>query len=269
MGSQLEPNVGSAPAELPQANIFGADLEDRLVSDLQLVALFTHPVTELRLEESLWDKTFTPMPAEYAISRTMLHTPNLLRAIDRQSAVYSNAELQTIADALERQSTLHRATPEIAELAPMLQSRGSRARRRKFVRTWGISLALLIAVIGYYIIRSTVLPKAKPNADTTAATSKRSQTLNMLVIELPSDVQLLVSSNVYQTRSDLDRALAHGEGQRYLPSNEQTIVLDSVTFAKGVYGYFKVDNTWRKGKLLQTFQPSDTIHIDNFLPPLP
>jgi hypothetical protein len=128
---------------------------------------------------------------------------------------------------------------------------------------------VLLAVIIYYALRSSLRPAARQHTDSTLAAAPATQRPRMLVIELPSDVQLLVSSSIYKTRSDLDHALSHGEGQRYLPSSEQTIVLDSLTFAKGVYGYFKVDNTWRKGKLLQTFQPNDTIHIDNFLPPLP
>jgi hypothetical protein len=90
-----------------------------------------------------------------------------------------------------------------------------------------------------------------------------------MVVELPGEIQLFVSPTIYLTRSELDRALAQGLGQRYLPGAEQILVLDSLTFAKGVYGYFKVDNAWRKGKLLQTFQSHDTIKIDNFLPPLP
>jgi hypothetical protein len=261
---------GNSTSAAPSSNVLSPSLEDRLISDIQLIAIFIHPVTELRLEESLWDKTFTAMPAEYAISRTMLHTPNLLRAIDRESAIYSNAELQTISDLLERQSELNELPLEAATAAgvPILRLHESRKRRRRW-RRWGISIAVLLAVIIYYALRSSLRPAARQHTDSTLAAAPATQRPRMLVIELPSDVQLLVSSSIYKTRSDLDHALSHGEGQRYLPSSEQTIVLDSLTFAKGVYGYFKVDNTWRKGKLLQTFQPNDTIHIDNFLPPLP
>ncbi|HZK75932.1 MAG TPA: hypothetical protein VFD13_03405, partial [Candidatus Kapabacteria bacterium] len=78
-----------------------------------------------------------------------------------------------------------------------------------------------------------------------------------------------ISQSQFQTRQQLDRALTYGEGQRFLPDTEQIVVKDSVSLAKGVYGYFKVDNTWRKGKLLQTLQPIDTITVVKFLDPLP
>jgi hypothetical protein len=53
-----------------------------------------------------------------------------------------------------------------------------------------------------------------------------------------------------------------------LPDTNQVLQLDSADFAKGVYGNFKVENEWRKGKLLQTFRSRDTFVVDNFLEPL-
>ena len=90
-----------------------------------------------------------------------------------------------------------------------------------------------------------------------------------IVIKMPIEAELFISRAMFQTREELDRALTYGEGERFLPDTEQIVVLDSVSLSKGVYGYFKVDNTWRKGKLLQTLQPADTIAIVKFLDPLP
>ena len=299
LAQALQPSQETAPLE-------GANLSPASPSlDLHMIALFTLPVRELRVEESLSDATFITMPVEHAVSRTMFHMPNLLRAIDRQSMVYSEADLQAFADLLGRPVTFDEMTGSTLEGAgpsemledisaerprratsrkrldegaqrkggwlPLKRSRlllkGSRARTVRYA--WGIPLVIIAAILLYYLLRSQVRPAVQKNPNTNVPPQPKAVPQSELTIELPSEVQLFISPSVYRTRSELDQALTHSEGQRYLPGTEQVIVLDSTVFAKGVYGYFKVENTWRKGKLLQTFHSNDTIQVDNFLPPLP
>src|SRR5581483_8930835 len=100
-----------------------------------------------------------------------------------------------------------------------------------------LAALLLFAVAFAYLLRMVVRPSISNPSDSTPVVSPVTHRSSRLTIKLPWDVQLFLSPDIYKTRSELDVALEHGQGQRYLPSTEQVIVLDSMTFAKGVYGY--------------------------------
>ena len=135
---------------------------------------------------------------------------------------------------------------------------------------FAVAAFLVLALVVYLLLPGSSSSNKTVAVDSGVTPARPApEKLSEIVIHLPSEIQMFVSPQVFQTRSELDRALARGYGIRLLPSATQTLVFDSIGFAKGYYGYFKVDNMWRRGKLLQTFSRYDTISIDNFLPPLP
>jgi len=265
---------------LSGAPAFHPALADVDAASITGIALFTRPLQEISIGDLSVDRSFAVMSLEDATARTMFHMPNLLRAIDRQRVVYSNADLNAYAEMLD-QVALARITDSPLSADEMLLTpaaasnngigriaRTSSGRSAKG-RWWLVLGIVLAAIVLIFVIRSLTESSATPPPATTAPPAPAAHPLSEIVIKLPSEIQLFVSPSVYPSRAAFDRALELGEGQRYLPSTEQVLVLDSMTFAKGVYGYFRVENAWRKGKLLQTFQTQDTITIDNFLPPLP
>lgn len=235
---------------------------------ISVVAIFTGTVGELDVQAESAPAPSFAMTLNYATSRSMVHMPNILRAIDQKSAVASTNEIEQFTLKLDRSGA---ATEILAK-----ESQGSSSPMiaapltPKRTRWWFITGIVLTAIVIYVMAVSlrpskTALPDTAQDSATVPPKSRPGQ----IVIELPKEVQLFVSPTLYESRLELDHALTHAEGQRYLPATEQIISFDSLTLAKGVYGYFKADNAWRKGKLLQTFQRTDTIHIDNFLGPLP
>ena len=273
----LSADSSSVPAEA--VSRISAEAE---VAGLMSIAMFTSSDVRFELDDSVSrDDSFVAMTLESAVARTVFHTPNLLRAIDRQVVVYSNTELQFIAETLEHSATalLSRRSSGLDSMAgedltsgntssvgDRTASQNSKSNIRRW--QWVALIATVLAVLLYVVIHSVSASHNKTNPAKLVTPPPVVHPPSRIVIELPSEVQLFVSPMVYRTRGELDRALAQGEGHRYIPRTEQVIVFDSSTFAKGLYGYFKVDNTWRKGKLLQTFKTLDTIKIDNFLAPL-
>jgi len=244
---------------------------------VRTIAVFTGVVSDIRLDASLASENFTAISAEDAAGRTIYHLPRILQVIEQNGVVHSSGDLAVFSEALERSSQFQVAAYPVQEYGAESAKNGKEPHyRTKTKRSawWIVPLLMLVAIVAFYIIRSVVRPTMS-TPDTTASIVARPNPMSQVVIELPSEQQLFISGLQYKTRSELDRALSHGEGRRFLPSNEHVLVFDSVTFAKGVYGYFKVPDAtggpsvWRKGKLLQTFAPNDTIHIVTFLDPLP
>lgn len=214
------------------------------------------------------DKNFHPMTLEEALGRSFVHQPNLVRLIDTHTQCFTGAELEVLADSLEleaeRNSNVRAAL--VGEEPLLRLRRRNRTRKRKIFAAI-IAVAVVIGII-YWLSTGRSTGTAQQTKDTTQVTQPPAEKHSTIVIVLDSEQQLFVSREQYRTRAELDRALSHGEGYRLLPSTNQVITFDSAAFAKGVYGYFKVDNEWRRGKLLQTFKSIDTFNITNFLPPL-
>lgn len=235
---------------------------------LSLIAVFTKPTEDIRPSEDLRDASFSAVSLEYALSRTMFHLPNLLRISDRGSLVNTAPDIDTLSRELDRAAAARVESSQIAQTDVLPSFRRAKKRRKRphISIVWIFAALVALAVI-YVIARPSSTVTEQPGAaDTTQTAVKHSH--STVVIRLPVETQLFVARDVFQNRSALDYALAHGNGIRYLPDTVQTIQLDSIAFAKGVYGYFKVDNEWRKGKLLQTFRSRDTFVVDNFLEPL-
>jgi hypothetical protein len=239
---------------------------------ISLVAIFTGPVRDLEVETAGAEMPSHAMTLDFAVARSLVHMPNILRVIDRKSAIVPFSEIEKLATELDRSGT---ATEVLAQNAPprlLEQTSQVFTTVRRSSKLWIIPVAVIVlGVIIYSIVISSGTSKVDLHDSVPSPSTQPSKSNgpSQIVIELPKEVQLFISPRLYGSRLELDQALAHAEGQRYLPATEQVIVYDSLTLAKGVYGYFKVDNAWRKGKLLQTFQRSDTIHVDNFLGPLP
>jgi len=244
---------------------------------IKTIALFTLPVSRLRVEEGKEEPRFLAMTLDHAVSRTFYHQPNLLRAIEGQPGCFTNAELNVLAELLEKEA--QKNAPARKKLREENAKSILRIRRasRKHSRTLIIAVTLVLVAVGLaFWIFSNGEDDADPQqstggGDTTTVVTQPEpnvQKRSTVYIKLSTEAQLFISRDQYQSRSELDWALSHGQGYRMLPATSHTLSLDSSIFAKGVYGYFKVDNEWRKGKLLQTFREQDTFNIDNFLPPL-
>lgn len=239
---------------------------------IALIGLFTGPVEQIRIGH-IEDAQFSAMSLDEAVARSIVHTPNLLRAADIPGASYSNDELERFCLQLERSAKRHERnrTPleKLAATAPSARLTLPRPKTYRWKRSPKLLVALVIilAVVGIYAIRSLLRPAPQPPVPASQQVAARPP--SEIVIKMPIEAELFISSAMFQTREELDHALTYGEGERFLPDTEEQVIMDSVSLAKGVYGYFKVDNTWRKGKLLQTLQPVDTISIVKFLDPLP
>ena len=234
---------------------------------IALVALFTGPVEQLRIPP-IPDALFSTMTIEDAVSRSIVHTPNLLRAADIPGLVYSGAEQERIYDLLERsaqtQERVRESRSETPTAHPVLPLRNR--PWWKLSPKWLLPIGLALALLIVFVIRASLRPEL-PSAPTPP--KEVSHPPSEIIIQTPIETELFVSPTMFQTRRQLDRALRYGDGERFLPDTEQRIVRDSLSLAKGLYGYFRVDNAWRKGMLLQTLQPIDTITIVKFMDPLP
>jgi hypothetical protein len=239
-----------------------------------LIALFTGRVEQLHITP-IGNLLFSTMTIDDAVARSIVHTPNLLRAADILGTSYSNADLDRFSDLLEHAAQLRESGREFGGatngnpvIAPTLPNK-PRADLRRFSwqSKWLVPLLIVIAIVVFYAIRSFLRPG--PAAVAPVPQSAAPHAPSEIVLRMPIEAELFISPIMFRTRQELDYALARGEGQRYLPDTEQVLVMDSVSLAKGVYGYFKVDNAWRKGKLLQTLQSADTVTIVKFLDPLP
>jgi hypothetical protein len=239
---------------------------------IALIGLFTGPVEQIRIGH-IEDALFSAMSLEDAVARSIVHTPNLLRAADMPGVSYSNDELERFCLQLERSAKWHERnrTPleQLAATAPSARLTLPRPKTHRWKRSPKllVPLVIILAVVGIYVVRSLLRPAPQPPVPASQQVATRAP--SEIVIKMPIEAELFISSAMFQTREELDHALTYGEGERFLPDTEEQVIMDSVSLARGVYGYFKVDNTWRKGKLLQTLQPVDTISIVKFLDPLP
>jgi len=259
----------SAAKIVPAGRTSDASSED-VSSPIALIALFTVPAVQLRVAP-VGDALFSVLTIEDAMSRSIVHTPNLLRATDLPGVSYSTDDLERICGLLERSARARERVREQQagkDIPPSVPSHlRPRIRRMRFGTKWLVLLTIVVALAAFFVIRSAIEPP--PSTPARAPQAAATRPPSEIVIKMPVEAELFISQSQFQTRQQLDRALTYGEGQRFLPDTEQIVVKDSVSLAKGVYGYFKVDNTWRKGKLLQTLQPIDTITVVKFLDPLP
>ncbi len=234
-----------------------------------LVALFTGSVKELLVDHAA-DTPFLAMTVDEALLRSMVHIPNLLRIADIPEVSYSNVILARIAGELERsahaQETIRKTQKTITNVPPGAIPARSEVPRWNRTLRWLIPLLLIAAGVAYFFLHSANAPVPPPP---TAARHMPPPTPSEIIISTPVEAELFISPLLFQSRDQLDHALTYGEGVRFLPDTQQVVVMDSITLAKGVFGYFKVNNTWRKGKLLQTLQHTDTISVVRFLDPLP
>ncbi len=279
--SVREPAVAGGAERVNISDVRTSEIQNSPTIDrapaVALIALFVGPKSEVRFDETAEqdrshsaESEFSAMTLEYAVSRTIVHIPYLLRVADRGRAVYSASELELAGKELERSAELREITQTRNGVPAPFETDELEGRSRSLVRSWWfVPVVLAIAVVGFYALRSILAPNVVSTKISSPPPAAIGHSPSEIVLELPQEVQLFVSANQYKTRLDLDHALSRGEGQWYLPATEQIIVMDSVRLAKGVYGYFKVDNAWRKGKLLETLEPVDTITIVKFLDPLP
>jgi len=234
-----------------------------------LIALFTGPVEQMRIAP-FSDTLFFAMTFEDAVARSIVHTPNLLRAAEIPGVSYSNDALEKMYGLLERSAQIHGSIREseretempLPPVAPL-----PAVRQFKFPLQWLAPIGILLAAIVFFAVRSIRHPGPLPTPP--MPPGPVSHPPSEIVIKMPVEAELFISSYQFHTRQLLDRALTYGEGERFLPDTEDIVVRDSLSLAKGVYGYFNVENTWRKGMLLQTLQHVDTISIVRFLDPLP
>ncbi len=261
--------TGNATNESPARNATPTPSTDTDIP-IALIALFTGPVEQMRIAP-IMNALFSAMTIEDAVSRSMVHTPNLLQVSDIPGVTYSNDEIERIANLLEHSASTHEQerTQLVAMESAATVPSPSRpyGKRFRLTATWLVPILIVVALVVFFAIRSALLPSPPPPAPAPAPIIQRPP--SEIVIQLPVEAELFISNYEFQTRQQLDRALTYGEGQRFLPDTEQLVVMDSASLAKGVYGYFKVENSWRKGKLLQTLQPIDTITVVKFLDALP
>jgi hypothetical protein len=234
------------------------------------LAILTEPIERLRIEQLDESKELAAIALEQAVARTIFHMPNLLRIVDFETTFFSNDDLARGTDALEQQADAQSAKRE-AYPAPKPTAKRRESGRKP---VWLYALLGLVAIgaLVYLMFGSNEPdPVQKPPIDTTQVIDPKPNTgaISEIVLTLPQETQAFISPVQYKTRAELLRAIGGGEGIRMLPQKSQLIKYDSIQFAKGVYGYFKVEGTWRTGKLLQTLKPRDSVIIENFLPPLP
>jgi hypothetical protein len=248
---------------------------DSIEIHLKTIALFTRPVKQLEVSNSIKDLSFIATTLEHVTSRTIFHLPNLLRITDANEQLFDTQELQLLSNALGREGELNKGERELKtnEATTLIRVRRTLQRRRGVLLTV-ILVALTVITVAIILVTSRHPPVVVGTLPTGRDTSKHIEQIkperkSTVIIDLQQPAQLFVTAEKFETRSALDNAIANGDGIRSYPSLEHVFSLDSSQFGKGVYGYFKVDNMWRKGKLLQTFNVQDTFKIDNFLAPLP
>ncbi len=248
---------------------------DSIGSYLKSIALFTRPVTQLEVSESVSDPSFIATTLEHVTSRTIFHLPNLLRITDANDQIFDTQELQLISNGLSREADRNSGEREtlVNEATTLIRVRRTLQRRR------GLLLSIILIVLTVITVtivllmskpqRRALIVGPTPHDSVAQLNQPKPERKSTVVIDLQQPAQLFVAAEKFDSRSALDNAIANGDGIRLYPSTEHVLTLDSSQFGKGVYGYFKVDNQWRKGKLLQTFNVLDTFRIDNFLAQLP
>lgn len=236
------------------------------------IVLLTKRSDRVSIDELDDNAEFSILTLEQATARTIFHLPNLLRVIDYESSFFTPDEIAQLTDVLEEEAATQATRRIVPSDAPKLNIKKKRKRTRGgMVVMTAITLALAFVLFTLLFPSDDPIPDGETRGDSTSqAVGVRPQRESTVLLIMPAETQAFISEQQYQSRSDLIYAIGAGNGiVRLLPSKEQTIRMDSTKFAAGVYGYFKSDGAWRKGKLLQTLKPRDTIIIENFLPPLP
>jgi hypothetical protein len=233
------------------------------------IVIFTPAIDRLRIENINESKEFAVIALDQAVTRTIFHLPNLLRVIDFETSFFTPDEVTKVADTLEQEAEA-RAPERVQYTAPAPKLK----QRRSPPKGAGMWIAVAIAIalaIGLF----TLLGKNDPvttgpgPVDTTTKPVVKPRTESSILLIMPTETQAFISPIKFETRADLLQGIGAGQGTRMFPKKEQVIRFDSTQFATGVYGYFKVEGSWRRGKLLQTLRSGDTVMIENFLPPLP
>lgn len=231
------------------------------------IVLVTKPSERIRIHEIEENREFAVLTLDQAVARTIFHQPNLLRSIDFESHFFTPEDLSRIGDVLEAE-----AESQVVRRPTLAQRQGHAFRRRGNRRAYILTAVVLaIALIGAIFLVAGDNPIEDPSQtaiDSAAVTKPKDRPLSSVLLILPTETQAFISDKQYASSAELVRGIGAGEGIRLLPNKEQIIRMDSTRFARGVYGYFKADGVWRKGKLLQTLRARDTIMIENFLPPL-
>jgi hypothetical protein len=233
------------------------------------IVVLTSAVDRIRIESINESKEFAVIALDQAVTRTIFHLPNLLRVIDFETSFFTPDEVTRVADTLEEEAT-SRAPARTSYPVPVQKIKQRRSPPKGAGKWIAIAIAIAVA-IGLF----TFLGKDKPDGpvgpgkDTTPVVIQKSKSESSILLVLPTETQAFISTSKFETRAELQQALGAGQGTRLLPKKEQIVKYDSTQFATGVYGYFKVEGSWRRGKLLQTLHSGDTVVIENFLPPLP
>ena len=249
-----------------------AAARNRAIRAIKSVIVFTRPVTRLEIAD-LSVQFVIGTTLDHITSRTIFHLPNLLRITDSDEVLFGTIELQQLSTSLLKEAERNILSRESRTHEPLTLTRVRRSLRSRRGVGWAIglfALALATVIAFILIVPGHPPPPPKTTVDSSARTIQpKQQRQSSVIIILQQPEQLYVSASKFDSRSELDQAIANGEGVRSFPTDVHELTLDSALFAHGVYGYFKVQNTWRKGKLLQTFNLRDTFRVDNFLPPLP
>lgn len=235
------------------------------------IVIFTAPIDKLKIEHISESKEFVVIPLDQAVTRTIFHLPNLLRVIDFETSFFTPDEVSLVADTLAEEAKEH-AGDRVSYPPAAPAKRSRRPTAPKGIGKWiaiAVAVAIGVALFTFFSGDDTVTsPDPGPDTSQVIPTPKP-KTESSIILVLPSETQVIISTAKFETRSDLLQAYGAGQATRLLPQKEQVIYYDSTEFAKGVYGYFKVEGSWRQGKLLQTLRSRDTVMIENFLPPLP
>lgn len=234
------------------------------------IVIFTPAIDRVRIENINESKEFAVIALDQAVTRTIFHLPNLLRIIDFETSFFTPDEVTKVADTLEEEAA-SRASQRISYPSPTQKVKQRRSPPKGAGKWIAIAIAIAVAIGLFTFIGKDDPSGNGPGPDTSSVIKdppKRKPESSIILI-LPAETQAFIAPTKYETRADLLQAIGAGQGTRMLPQKEQTIRYDSTQFATGVYGYFKVEGSWRQGKLLQTLQSGDTIMIENFLPPLP
>ncbi|HET6512201.1 MAG TPA: hypothetical protein VFH43_08415, partial [Candidatus Kapabacteria bacterium] len=234
------------------------------------IVILTAPVDRIKIDHIAESKKFVVVALDQAVTRTIFHLPNLLRAIDFETSFFTNEEVTIAADTLEKEANARAAGRGVVkEEAPKPRVKRSSKGAGKWIAI-AIAAAILVALIAFLTSNTEDPPSVGPGPDTTKPVVKPASQSSILLV-LPTETQAFISETKFNTSAELRQAIGAGQGKRMFPQKEQVITLDSSVFAAGVYGYFKVEGEgeWRTGKLLQTLRAQDTVIIENFLPPLP
>jgi hypothetical protein len=234
------------------------------------IVIFTPAIERVRIDDINESKKFAVISLDQAVTRTIFHLPNLLRVIDFETSFFTPDELTKVADALEEEAA-SRAPQRVSYPEPVQKVRQRRSPPKGAGKWIAIAIAIAVAIGLFTFLGKNDGITGHGGGPDTAKTNPppTRKPESSIILILPAETQAFISPFKFETRADLQQAIGAGQGTRLFPKKEQVIRYDSTQFATGVYGYFKVEGSWRRGKLLQTLKSGDTVMIENFLPPLP